>query len=77
VVERFLGLDPLTHFRAGLIKAPFFALMIGSIGTYRGYYVERSADAVGRNTTAAVVESIFMVIALDAIFSIIFTELGW
>ena len=77
VVERFLGLEPLTHFRVGLIKAPFFALMIGSIGTYRGYYVERSADAVGRNTTSAVVESIFMVIALDAIFSIIFTELGW
>ena len=77
VVERFLGLDPFTHFRAGLIKAPFFALMIGSIGTYRGYYVERSADAVGRNTTSAVVESIFMVIAVDAIFSIIFTEIGW
>lgn len=77
VVERFLGLDPLVHFKVGLIKAPFFALMIGSIGTYRGYYVDRSADAVGRNTTSAVVESIFMVIAVDAIFSIIFTELGW
>ncbi|MDJ0877805.1 MAG: ABC transporter permease [Halieaceae bacterium] len=77
VVERFLALDPMTHFKVGLIKAPFFALMIGSIGTYRGYYVERSADAVGRNTTNAVVESIFMVIVVDAIFSIIFTELGW
>ena len=77
VVERFLGLDPLTHFKVGLIKAPFFALMIGSIGTYRGYFVSRSADAVGRNTTNAVVESIFMVIAVDAVFSIIFTELGW
>jgi len=77
VVERFLSLDSLTHFKVGLIKAPFFALMIGIIGTYRGYYVERSADAVGRNTTSAVVESIFMVIAVDAIFSLIFTELGW
>ncbi len=77
VVERFLALDPITHFKVGLIKAPFFALMIGSIGTYRGYFVERSADAVGRNTTNAVVESIFMVIVVDAIFSIIFTELGW
>ena len=77
VVERFLGLDPMVHFKVGLIKAPFFALMIGSIGTYRGYYVDRSADAVGRNTTSAVVESIFMVIVVDAVFSIIFTELGW
>ena len=77
VVERFLGLDPLTHFKVGLIKAPFFALVIGTIGTYRGFFVESSADAVGRNTTNAVVESIFMVIAVDAVFSIIFTELGW
>ncbi len=77
VVERFLGLDPMTHFKVGMIKAPFFALMIGIIGTYRGIYVERSADAVGRNTTSAVVESIFMVIVVDAVFSIIFTELGW
>ena len=77
VVERFLGLEPLTHFKVGMIKAPFFALVIGIIGTYRGFFVESSADAVGRNTTNAVVESIFTVIAVDAVFSIIFTELGW
>jgi phospholipid/cholesterol/gamma-HCH transport system permease protein len=76
-LDRFLGLDPMTHFSVGMIKAPFFALMIGMIGTYRGFYVDRSADAVGRNTTSAVVESIFMVIVLDAMFSILFTELGW
>jgi phospholipid/cholesterol/gamma-HCH transport system permease protein len=76
-LDRFLGLDPMTHFSVGMIKAPFFALMIGMIGTYRGFYVDRSADAVGRNTTSAVVESIFMVIVLDALFSILFTELGW
>jgi phospholipid/cholesterol/gamma-HCH transport system permease protein len=76
-LDRFLGLDPMTHFNVGMIKAPFFALMIGMIGTYRGFYVDRSADAVGRNTTSAVVESIFMVIVLDALFSILFTELGW
>ncbi len=76
-IDRFLSLDPFNHFRAGMIKAPFFALVIGMIGTYRGFFVERSADAVGRNTTAAVVESIFMVIAVDAMFSMLFTEIGW
>ena len=76
-IDRFLALDPWLHFRVGMIKAPFFALFIGMIGTYRGFYVESSADAVGRNTTRAVVESIFMVIAVDAIFSMIFTEIGW
>ena len=76
-IDRFLSLQPMTHFMVGMIKAPFFALVIGMIGTYRGFFVDRAADAVGRNTTSAVVESIFMVIAVDAIFSIIFTELGW
>ena len=76
VVERFLGLDPMRHFLVGLIKAPFFALVIGMIGTYRGFYVGRSAGAVGHNTTAAVVESVFTVIVVDAMFSILFTEIG-
>lgn len=76
-VERFLSLDVATHFKVGLIKAPFFALVIALIACYRGMYVSKSADAVGRNTTSAVVESIFLVIVVDAIFSIIFTELGW
>ncbi|MCZ6831024.1 MAG: ABC transporter permease [Gammaproteobacteria bacterium] len=76
VVERFLALEPMDHFMVGMIKAPFFALVIGMIGTYRGYYVASSADAVGRNTTNAVVESIFLVMVVDALFSIIFTKLG-
>lgn len=77
VVERFLGLDPMRNFLAGMIKAPFFALVIAMIGTYRGFYAQRSAGAVGRNTTAAVVESVFTVIVVDAMFSIFFTEIGW
>ena len=75
-LERFLSLEPMDHFMVGMVKAPFFALVIGMIGTYRGYYVESSADAVGRNTTNAVVESIFMVILVDALFSMVFTRLG-
>jgi phospholipid/cholesterol/gamma-HCH transport system permease protein len=76
-IERFLSLDVPTHFKVGLIKAPFFAMVIAMTACYRGMYVKKSADAVGRNTTSAVVESIFLVIVVDAIFSIIFTELGW
>jgi phospholipid/cholesterol/gamma-HCH transport system permease protein len=76
-IDRFLGLDPMQHFLVGLVKTPFFALVIGMIGTYRGFYSEQSAGAVGRNTTAAVVESVFSVIVVDALFSILFTEMGW
>jgi len=76
-IDRFLGLNPLQHFTAGMVKTPFFALVLGMIGTFRGYYVGRSAGAVGRNTTSAVVESVFTVIVVDAVFSIFFTEMGW
>lgn len=76
-IDRFLGLNPLQHFMAGMVKTPFFALVIAMIGTFRGYYVGRSAGAVGHNTTTAVVESVFTVIVVDAVFSILFTEMGW
>lgn len=76
-IERFIGLSPLQHFWVGMAKAPFFAIVIALIGTFRGFHVENSADAVGRNTTGAVVESVFMVMCVNAIFSILFTELGY
>ena len=60
----------------GLIKAPFFAFVIAQIGCYEGLRVEGSAESVGKLTTRAVVESIFMVIVLDALFSILFNMIG-
>jgi phospholipid/cholesterol/gamma-HCH transport system permease protein len=60
----------------GLIKAPFFAFAIALIGCYEGLRVEGSAESVGKLTTRAVVESIFLVIVLDALFSILFNMIG-
>jgi phospholipid/cholesterol/gamma-HCH transport system permease protein len=64
----------LQHLMVGLVKAPFFAAVIGCIGCFDGFKAQRSADSVGRMTTRSVVESIFMVIALDALFAIFFTS---
>lgn len=66
-----------TTFWAGIIKAPVFALLIGMIGTYRGMQVRDSSRELGRLTTTAVVESIFMVIFANAIFAVIFVELDF
>ncbi|RMG55371.1 MAG: ABC transporter permease [Gammaproteobacteria bacterium] len=63
-------------FWVGIIKAPVFALIIGLIGTWRGMQATGSAESVGRLTTRSVVESIFLVIAADALFSILFARLG-
>jgi len=60
----------------GLIKAPFFALLIAATGTLRGMQVEGSAEELGRLTTDAVVQSIFLVIIADAFFTIFFSRMG-
>lgn len=62
---------------AGLIKAPFFALVVGGIGCFTGFKAGSSADSVGRMTTKAVVESIFLVITLDAMFALFFNKIGF
>ncbi len=55
-----------------LIKAPVFALVIGMVGCYEGLLVSGSAESVGLRTTKSVVESIFLVIVLNAFFSVLF-----
>jgi phospholipid/cholesterol/gamma-HCH transport system permease protein len=63
------------NFWIGLFKAPFFAAIIAMIGCYEGFQVSRSAESVGQLTTLSVVESIFLVIVTDAIFSVVFSVL--
>jgi phospholipid/cholesterol/gamma-HCH transport system permease protein len=60
------------HFYTGMIKSPVFGAVIATIGCFEGLQVRGSAESVGRLTTRSVVESIFCVIVIDAIFSIIF-----
>jgi phospholipid/cholesterol/gamma-HCH transport system permease protein len=60
----------------GLIKAPVFAFVISLVGCYEGFQVERNAASVGLLTTRSVVESVFLVIVLDAAFSVMFSVLG-
>ena len=64
------------HYLAGLIKAPFFAMIIASCGCYQGLRVSGSADNLGMRTTKSVVQAIFLVIVVDAIFAIFFTSVG-
>jgi phospholipid/cholesterol/gamma-HCH transport system permease protein len=64
------------NFYTGIIKAPVFGMVIAAIGCFEGLQVRGSAESVGQLTTRSVVESIFCVIVLDAIFSIIFLLAG-
>ncbi|WP_415404472.1 ABC transporter permease [Tateyamaria sp. SN3-11] len=64
------------HLAIGMIKAPFFAAIISTVACWQAMQVKGSADSVGRHTTTSVVQSIFLVIVADAVFSIFFSELG-
>ena len=75
-LERLGDAIPMWSFWVGLIKAPVFAFLIAMVGCYEGFQVEGSAESVGRLTTQAVVEAIFLVIVADAVFSILFAYLG-
>jgi len=70
--ERLRDTVGIWNFYTGIIKAPVFGFVIAAIGCYEGLQVTGSAESVGRLTTKSVVESIFFVIVLDAVFSIIF-----
>ena len=66
----------LNTFQVGMIKAPFMALVIGAVACVEGLAVKGSAESLGRQTTASVVESIFLVIVMDGVFAIFFASIG-
>lgn len=65
----------MNTYLTGLGKTPVFAAIIAGVGCYQGFQVSQGADAVGRHTTIAVVQSLFLVIVADAIFSVVFSYL--
>jgi len=66
----------LTHFKVGMIKAPFMALVIGIVACSEGLRVQGSAESLGIQTTTSVVKSIFLVIVLDGVFAMFFASIN-
>lgn len=66
----------VNHFWTGIAKAPVFAFIIAIIGCRQGLLVENDVISLGQKTTASVVQAIFMVIVVDAIFAMIYQELN-
>ena len=65
------------HFVVGITKAPFFAMVIALIGCLQGLQVEGTAQSVGERTTSSVVQSISLVIVLDALAAMWFMYMGF
>jgi phospholipid/cholesterol/gamma-HCH transport system permease protein len=75
-IERVSYSTDFNDLMVGLVKAPFFAFLIAVTSTLRGMQVEHSAEELGKKTTVAVVQSIFLILLADAYFTMIFTRLG-
>ena len=75
-IDRVYTEVDIRHFLIGIAKAPIFGFIIAIIGCYRGFQVTGSTDSIGKFTTISVVNAIFWVIALNAIFSVLFTQIG-
>jgi len=66
----------VTHFKVGIVKAPFMALVIGVVACAEGLLVKGSAESLGLQTTTSVVKSIFFVIVLDGLFANFLASIG-
>ena len=76
-IQRLQEVIPITDLWVGLIKAPVFGFIIALGGCYQGMLVQGNSEEVGTRTTNAVVQAIFMVIVLDAVFAVFFSSIGW
>lgn len=74
-LDRFTKAVSVTAFLIGICKAPVFAGIIATVGCFQGFRTKGGADSVGRQTTRSVVQSIFLVIVADALFSVAFSAL--
>jgi phospholipid/cholesterol/gamma-HCH transport system permease protein len=75
-IDRFGRVMEGSALLIGVGKSLVFAVIIAAIGCFQGLRTQGSADSVGRQTTLAVVQSIFIVIVADALFSVAFNMLG-
>jgi phospholipid/cholesterol/gamma-HCH transport system permease protein len=73
-VDRLDEAISLTSYLVGIGKTPVFAVIIALVGCYQGFQATGSAESVGRQTTLSVVQSVFLVIVTDALFSIAFSR---
>ena len=74
--NRMQNMVPLQHFWVGMSKAPVFGMVVALIGCRQGLLVGGSVQSLGQSTTKSVVQALFSIIVIDALFAIFYMELG-
>ena len=75
-IQRFHTEVGVENYFIGISKAPIFGAIIAGVGCFQGLRAQGSSDSVGHQTTISVVQSIFLIVIADAIFSVFFTIRG-
>lgn len=72
-ISRFSEVIELSNLWTGIAKTPVFGLAIGTIGCFQGFKVSYTAESIGERTTISVVQSLFLIIVIDATFSVLYS----
>jgi len=75
-LNRLVETVPIENFWVGMAKAPFFAMVVALIGCRQGLGVGGSVQSLGSATTNSVVQALFSIIVIDAVFAMFFMQLG-
>jgi phospholipid/cholesterol/gamma-HCH transport system permease protein len=76
-IDRLRSAIDLSTIFSGLIKAPFMAMIIGTIASVEGMKVGGSAESLGQHVTASVVKAIFVVILMDGLFAMFYAAIDF
>ena len=71
-VQRLYDYVPSVNLFVGMVRTPVFAITIAIVGCRLGMTVKNDVISLGRQVTTAVVQSIFLVFMIDAMFAILF-----
>ena len=75
-MARFIKAVDISAYLTGIGKSVVFAAIIATVGCYQGFRAHGGPDSIGRQTTRSVVQGIFLVIVVDALFSVAFSALN-
>ena len=70
--QHVISSTTLNNILLGLLKAAVFGMLVGIVGCSHGLQTGRTADAVGRAATAAVVGSLILITIFDGVFAVLF-----
>jgi phospholipid/cholesterol/gamma-HCH transport system permease protein len=75
-IQKLPDAVPLVNYIIGLLKGVVFGVLIALVSCHFGLRIKPNTESLGRGTTTSVVTAITVVILVDALFAVLFREVG-